>query len=119
MKKKAIKLSNAGGVKNHVYTVETGNLTAVLTYILTVCGSKLRSMHGTAQGTTIFNSDDNNKRMLLPRPVIELCNLFSLLILDKIGAVTCITTRDTRGATGGNTGALIICFNFHLPTPHR
>ena len=88
MTEEAIKLLNAGGVNNYVCTVETRGSTTMLTYVLTVCGSKLRRKYGTTQGITIFNSDDNNKRQLLPRSIVEVYNFLSLLVLDKTSAAT-------------------------------
>ena len=44
---------------------------------LEVGDNKLERMHGTTQGTDI-NSGDNNKKLLLPKSIVEEDNLLSL-----------------------------------------
>ena len=45
-------------------------------YIWAVGDNKLERMYGTTQGTTVCNSGDSNKRLLLPRSIVEDCKNF-------------------------------------------
>ena len=88
-------------------------------YILAVGDNNLEYMYGTTQGTTVFKSGDNNKRLLLGRSIVEECKLLSLLILDRTGAMICSTTRNTQGETSGNTGTATIGSDCCLPMHQR
>ena len=80
-----------------------------------------RGLHGTTQGTVDVYNLEHNKELSYSRSIVEEYNFLSLLIFDRIGIVHCGTTRDTQGATGGNTDTAIIflCCNCVLLTPQR
>ena len=57
--------------KQFAYAVEKMNFAIVLTRILAVCDNKLERMHCTTQGTTVFESDENNNKLLSHRSMVE------------------------------------------------